>query len=76
LRFYRGGEQVSAMDARSTQRHEVKIELPLWWRLSLAPDWILQYATIAANQSYLYNSFAVKVSFPVVVRWGRGRLFQ
>jgi hypothetical protein len=48
------------------------------WRFKLVPSYVYQKATIEAdtNDAFRYSMIDVKVSLPLVVRYGLGRLIR
>jgi hypothetical protein len=57
---------------------ELNLGLPLWWRFKLVPAWVYERATIEAetNDAFRYNKLDVKVSLPINIRYGHGKVVR
>ena len=78
-RLYRAaGEPLSQFQKTSELKVEIAFGIPLWWRLKLTPAWLYEQATIEASENDLfqYSKLDIRLSLPIVMRYGQGRLIK
>jgi hypothetical protein len=77
-RHYTSADLVSSFQLAREFKFEAGLGIPLWWRLKLAPAYTYERARIKAdvNNVFRYSKWDIKVSLPIVLRYGLGRLIR